>query len=865
MAESATPVRHQIVNVPEQIPVPRPRPAGARTVRFAAVVTACAVLGIPSVGHSQDGVARAGGGGIVGAVTDAVTGAPVAGATIILQPEAGGAFPGPVVGSAFASATRAAATDGAGAYRFQGVPPGVYRIYVSRFGYRPYSVVVELRTAEARVSVGLDVEPVALDDVRARGQARGPYEAADAYSEVVDLARLRAADLRRRQYLTTDVRELTHADVVEAVTLGEPDVFRALQRLPGITTRSDYTAELWTRGAPWSHTRVYFDGIPVFNPLHALGMISGIGSSALGGVWFHPGVRSAAMAEGAAGVVDLQSRRASGGGELNAHADASLMTAGLALDQRVLDGRAGWMLSGRRTYLDWLAGLAARAGGDDADAFAYGFSEVAGRLDAWLGEGTLAEASWLWEGDHLTGEAESGDPLGSRWGNALGRATLSTRLGGLQLRHTLGASRHHGMVTTGEGATDGIPLSALNRRVSESRVDFVGLTGYLSPEPKSLAGPAWTLGYALERHAVGYFGPHALPVPRQSGWIGTSAPESWTGSGPLWWNSDLPVAAIWGETSWSHGDRLALRAGLRLEASDELANAGPFRAAPRASLRFMPAPEVALSAGVGRVYQYTQALAPSGVHMASLVSTDVWLLAGPRVPAIRSDQATAGIEAWIAPARVVTVNGFARRSAGVATPDPTPGPVFGRQTFVTGENLAYGVEASVRQLAGPVTGTLSYALTRSRMDAAGLSYPAASERPHVLDATAMVRATPELRVGAAFTAATGVPFTRTIGDPGECAVEPGCVPTALPWAGAPNAIRARTFASLDLLVDWNTRFGGTEVGVYAQLRNVLGRENGTVYTGDGPGCLDVGCAADLRNLYERGVPRLPVVGVRVRR
>jgi hypothetical protein len=838
------------------------RTAAARVARLAALVAA---LVVPAGSHAQDAVAHAGRGGILGAVTDAVTGAPVAGATVILQPEAGGAFPGPATGSAFASATRATATDGAGGYRFHGVAPGVYRVYVSRFGYRPYSVVVELRGVEARVSVGLNAEPVALSELRARGEARGPYEAADAYSEVLDLARLRAADLRRRQYLTTDVRELTHADVVEAVTLGEPDVFRALQRLPGITTRSDYTAELWTRGAPWSHTRVYFDGVPVFNPLHALGMISGIGSSALGGVWFHPGVRSAAMAEGVAGVVDLQSRRASGGGEINVQGDASLMTAGLALDQRVLDGRAGWMLSGRRTYLDWLAGLAARAADNDVGPFPYGFSEVAGRLDAWLGEATLAEASWLWEGDRLSGEAENGDPLGARWGNALGRATVSTRLGGLQLRHTLGASRHHGMVTTGEAAAGGIPRSSLNRRLSESRIDFVALTGSLSPEPRTLAGPAWTAGYALERHAAGYFGPHALPVPRLSGWIGTSAPESWVGAGPLWWNTDLPMAAVWGEGSWNRGERLAIRGGVRLEASEELANAGPLRAAPRISVRYSPAPEVALSVGAGRVYQYTQALAPSGVHLASLVSTDVWLLAGPNVPALRSDQATAGVEAWIAPARVFTVNGFARRSAGVATPDPTPGPVFGRQTFVTGENVAYGVEASVRQLAGPLTGTLSYALTRSRFDAAGLSYPAASERPHVLDATAMVRASRDLRIGAAFTAATGVPFTRTIGDPDECAAEPGCVPTVLPWAGPPNAIRARTFASLDLLADWNTRIGATEVGVYAQVRNVLGRENGTVYTGDGSGCLDAGCAADLRNLYERGVPRLPVVGVRVRR
>lgn len=838
----------------------------------AGVVLVALVCGAAGASAQAPGEGASGGSAISGSVRDAVTGAAVAGATIVLQPEVAGAFPGPASGSAFATATRAAVSDGSGSYRFVGLPAGVYRLYFSGLGYRPYSVVVELRSQDsAAFSVGLDADPVALRPLRARGHPRGPYEAGHAFSDDVDLARLMAIDMRRRLFLTTDVRELTHADVVEAVTLGEPDVFRALQRLPGVTTRSDYTAELWTRGAPWNQTRVYFDGVPLFNPLHALGMISGIGSSAVGAAWFHPGVRPAGIGEGAAGVVDLQSRRAGGGGELNVQADASLMTTGLALDQRVLDGRAGWMIAGRRTYMDWLAGLARRAAGREEQSFPYGFSEVAGRVDAWLGPSTVAEASWLWEADELTGESTGEfDPLTARWGNTVGRFTLATRLAGLNVRHTVAGSLHHGLVAA--DPEEPIPTSMTTRRSSESRVNYAAVSGSVAPEPATLAGPRWTVGYALERHAVGYFGPHALPVPR----AGSSSmiPDSPTfegrnaAGGPLWWNSSLPLAVLWGEHAWSRDDRLAVRAGLRLEASDELANAGSIRPSPRLSARYAPIPEVAVSAGVGRVYQYAQALAPGGVHLASLISTDIWVLAGPSIPALRADMATLGLEAWIAPTRVVSINTFARSATGVVTPDPRPGPVYDstRAVLVTGENLAYGVEASVRQVAGPVTGTASYTHTRSGMEAVGLSYVSAAERPHVFDATALVRARPSLRLGAAFTAATGVPFTRTIADEDDCALEPGCDPTRLPWAGEPNGLRSSTYASLDLLADWMTRFGATEVGVYLQIRNVLGRKNGTVYVGDDPGCLGVACGTgQLENLYERGVPRLPVLGVRVRR
>lgn len=812
----------------------------------------------------QAGEARAG--TVSGRVVDAETGSPVEGATVVLEPEVGGAFPGP---AAFAAATRTITTGATGAYRFDALSPGLYRLYVARYSYHPYTVVVELRGRSSPVSVGLDAAPIGLEPLRGRGRARGPYVAADAFADDAGLARLMVTDLRRRRYLTTDVRELTHADVVEGVTLGEPDVFRALQRLPGVSTRSDYTAELWTRGAPWSQTRVYFDGVPLFNPLHALGILSGIGSSAVGAVWFHPGVRSAGIGEGAAGVIDLRSRGAHGAGELGVRGDLSLMTAGLALDQRVLDGRAGWMVAGRSTHLDWLTELADRAAGRDDHAFPYGFREVTGRVDVGIGARSGVEASWLWEGDRLTNEGvDDVEPLRADWGNALARISLDTRLpGGASLRHDVGFSEHRGQVLTDEVAA--IPLAASARRLGETAVRWVGVSGTLAPEPTSLAGPDWSVGWSAQRHAVDYFGPLALPVPRSEAMTFATAGEP--PAGPLdttrvAWASTLPVGVVWGERSWRVEDRLAVRAGLRLEASTPVAGSGAVRAAPRLSVRYSPIPEASLSAGYARVWQYAQALAPGGVQLASLVSTDVWLLAGEGVPALRSDVATAGLEAWIGPGRVVALNVFGRHSTDLVLPDPHPGPVFERGHFVAGTGLAVGLEASVRQLAGPLTGSVSYSLSRSRVSAVGLEFPSSADRTHVFDLTAMTRPLPSLRLGAAFTAATGVPFTRTIGDSTDCAAEPGCDPERLPWADAPHGVRAPAFASLDLLADWTVHAGRTEVGLYAQLRNVLGRDNATVYTGDGSGCMAVGCSTeDLRNAYERGLPRLPVLGLRVRR
>ncbi|CAN5720535.1 hypothetical protein BH23GEM9_BH23GEM9_12580 [soil metagenome] len=828
--------------------------SAAPSVAFAAQEARASSYQLPPTDRTQPG-------GVRGSVLDADSGAPIEGVTVVLQPEVIGAFPaGPASGSAFTTSSRAINTGSDGTYQFDGLAPGVYRIYVSRLGYRPYSITVELRGTVSPVAIALVAEPIPLQPVRSRGHARGTYESASAFSSNLDVARLFAADMRRMQFLTTDARELTHADVVEALTLGEPDVLRALQRLPGVSTRSDYTAELWTRGAPWAQTRVYFDGVPIFNPLHALGVVSGIGSNAIGAVWFHPGARSAAIGEGAAGVVDLQSRRAAGGGELNANADVSFVSAALALDQRVLDGRAGWMLSGRQTYFDWLTGLARRASDRDDVSFPYGFSEVAGRVDAWLGERSSIDASFLWERDHLTSvRPDQTERLRAEWGNIAGRASFATRIGGINLRHTAALSWHDGIVLPDSWRAGDIPLSAGSRRESDTSVGYHGITGTIWPEPASLAGPSWSAGYGFEQQRVGYFGPQVLPVPR---FALTQAAEDGI---RVTWRGTLPMATLWGERMWSAGERLGVRTGLRAEISDAPQNAGAVRLSPRVTARFSPLPEVALSAGLSRVFQYTQAIAPGGLYLASLATTDVWLLAGPATPAIRADIATAGMETWLAPGRAVTLNGFLRYATGVASSDPRPGRIYDRPAWVVGENTARGVELSVRQMTGTVTGAASYSLSRSDMEAADMSYAASSDRRHVLSLTTMVRATPALRAGAGFTAASGVPFTRTIATEADCAEDPGCDPSRLPWLSTPNAARAPTFASLDLLLDWSGRLRGFDIGAYVQLRNALGRENATIYTADEPGCMPIGCGGDLSSEYERGVPRMPVLGVRVRR
>ncbi len=242
--------------------------------------TACRVLLLAALVGRPGYVSAQTTGTIAGAVLDGASGQPLAGADVVL--------------SASRTTGQRAITDAAGRYSFADVAAGAYSLHIRFIGYRPTTLDVDLPPmGQLSLSVGLILQPVLLEalpvDAPATGLAR------TGRSSESPLARADVERYRQEQYLTSDVRALTAADMLEAVTLGETDLLRAFQRLPGVTTRDDFTAQLWTRGARWSETRVYFDGLPLFNPVHAAGAFSAIPPDAVGAAFFHPGARSAAL------------------------------------------------------------------------------------------------------------------------------------------------------------------------------------------------------------------------------------------------------------------------------------------------------------------------------------------------------------------------------------------------------------------------------------------------------------------------------------------------------------------------------------------------------------------------------------------
>jgi hypothetical protein len=796
---------------------------------------------------------------IFGRVIDARDDSPVPFARLYLESTSGSEDTGGSRnGSAMMfGASRTVVTDAEGIYSLGDLEPGTYRLHVHHPGYTMSSVDVDLTAGvSVRITIGIEFSPIRLPGIAVFADPVQPYLRTMSEAAVVQGARRTVERQRQAEYLEGDVRTLTAGDVQEAITLAEADLFRALQRVPGVTRRDDYTAVLWTRGAPWVHTRVYFDGMPLYNPTHGGWLFSAVNPDGVGAAVFQPGVRSAAWGEGAAGILDLQSRTGSPSGT-SWRAEASLASLKLAGDGG-LPGGVTWMIAGRRTYVDVLSRAWEAVGGSDDLQVPYDFADLIGRVDIPVYRGLVLEASGLVESDRLRGDIpDLIEKNRADWGNSAGRLTLLLPLGPVRLAATTGGTRFASRVDEipGPASADPPTLSAMESIIKHDRTSL-----RIEGAADRAESTPWAFGVESVTERLTYSGPFSLTGEGIPGLRRRDDRSPFDLTPP-----SHDYTAYWGEGRIRPIAPVEVRMGLRIEEGESLRNVGRRRVAPRISTRWMPAGSVHLSAGWGRSFQYTQAIGAMGgplgpqLHIGSL-----WTLVAEGYPALRADVYTAGAERWFGDSWLIALNGYRRDVTGVLEPDPTPGPIGTTDNPVEGRNQAWGVELSARRLVGSWTLNFGYAYGESEMRTdpteerpEGMRYSASADVRHTADLTSSYRFGNGLRVGGAFSFASGVPYTQIVVD------DP-------PRLEEPYAQRTPHYHSLDLMVDYATRLGDNEVSAYIQLLNTLGRKNAVTYAGShqvcpgasGPSaltCPDHMIVDDFRS----GLPRLPLIGFRI--
>jgi len=132
---------------------------------------------------------------------------------------------------------------------------------------------------------------------------------------------------------------------------GEPDLFRYLQQQPGITSGADGLGGLHVRGGNVDQNLIMLDGVPIFNPSHALGLFSIFNSSIVNSATMHRSGFSARFGGHLSSVLDVRSKE----GNIKSFAasvDLSTMATKAMIELPFGNEKGGFLLAMRRTHLD---------------------------------------------------------------------------------------------------------------------------------------------------------------------------------------------------------------------------------------------------------------------------------------------------------------------------------------------------------------------------------------------------------------------------------------------------------------------------------------------------------------------------------
>lgn len=704
------------------------------------------------------------------------------------------------------------------------VPAGVHTVRVRLLGYRTVDRSIRVRSGDTtRLDILLSSSVQLLSPV------------------LTSVRPLDAESFGNRPSVATIT--MSAAAMAGVPSIGEPDVARVAQLLPGVVARNDYNTGLNVRGGEADQNLVLLDGFPIYNPFHLGGLFSTFMDATVGGIELMTGAFPSPYGGRLSSVLDVHSAEET---RIETHgtADLSVLAATGRLAGSFGGGRGTWSVAGRRTYADALQSIFTN------NVFPYHFRDADARvtyalpadvrlaITAYTGRDVLDANLADFAADSTPTKASRGR-WAFDWGNQLVGAVLSKELGG-------GARLPILRIPLGDSAT-------IEQRVSTSafatQLDLGQGATSLKSEIRDLraggslvtrgAAHRRTLGYEIATHTIRY-----------------SSGSSQTGTVDFDLVQRPVTGAAWVDDLWRLSPRWLVEGGLRGESSNER---GWRSLSPRMSVKFFATPDLALTAGAGRVTQTLHSLAGDG----ALRSFDIWLASDSFVPVASAWHWIAGAEKRVATGSV-RVEGYVKRYDRVLEANLSEDPSRRGDEFLAATGLSYGVDVLARwQRASGLGGWLTYSYGRSTRTRDSVTWSPGHDRRHDLDVVATWRLA-RYKLGARFGFATGTPYTPIVGqivrrqyDPSHDRWGTGDPRLALePLGGALDTERFPPTQRLDLDASREMIVRGATVSPYLSIVNAYNAKNVFVYL------YDYSTATPTRRAISQ-FPTLPSMGVRI--
>jgi hypothetical protein len=209
------------------------------------------------------------------------------------------------------------------------VPSGIISLKYTFIGYKPLQIEMTL-SHDTVINAFLERSIEKIDEVKVSEQRiRNKLE-----SRQVSIERLPLITIKKIPAL-----------------IGETDILKTLQLLPGIQSGSEGLSSLYVRGGGSDQNLILLDGVPVFNPFHLFGFISFFNPEAINDISIMKGGFPAWYGGRVSSFVDITMK--DGNAETyHSNVNIGLISSKIMIEGPIIKDKSSFLLTARRSMMD---------------------------------------------------------------------------------------------------------------------------------------------------------------------------------------------------------------------------------------------------------------------------------------------------------------------------------------------------------------------------------------------------------------------------------------------------------------------------------------------------------------------------------
>jgi len=714
-------------------------------------------------------------------------------------------------------------TNVEGFFLLHNVPDTLYFLQVTYMGYFPVELPIDQETKSTGMLIKMRQTTINVEGV------------------TVSAAQSSFIKTESTPSLTT----LSPTQIATLPSIGQVDIFRSIQLLPGITATDDRSSGLYVRGGTPDQNLILFDGMTVYHVDHFFGFFSAFNPDAIKDVQVYKGAFPAKYGGRLSSVIDIVGKTGNPE-EIHGVAGLSLLSGNATLEGPLLGG--SFLVSARRSYSDIIASDAynsiyklltgsdapqAANGSQRGGRFGNAFSQQQSPTSAFLDLNAkysctialkyILSASYYKSSDDydLSQQSLTQNSSGFGFGFRIPSSSNNTQQGNdgasikLFVQWTDDFYSH--VILAYNGYTSAFTSSMGSQQSNATQ--FSNDESNRIDDMNFSVDNVWKLTAA---HELG-FGFQVSQTAVKYSLSGLNPSRDAQNILDFHQRGLLGVAYI--QDKWMLLERFTVTGGLRYNYFSET---NSWYLEPRLSSRYELTENISLKAAYGIHHQFVNQILNEDVTQAS---RDFWILADNSLLPSKAIHTVAGME-WENESYVFDVEGFYKDLSNLVEftqryrRDP-----LDLYTFLSGDGRVKGVECLLQKKSGFLNGWISYTLSKSEGRYPELNdgqyFPADNDQTHELKIVGNVDLGSDWNVSATFIYATGKPYTAPISQYSLVLLDSSVY--SYTHVSGQNAYRFPDYHRLDISVSKKFRFDESSLNVGISLFNVYNHVNISYY------------------------------------